>query len=219
MKDAAMPPLEDGAIFFNGSMYKLGLYGKAFILLSGQWRLSNNQIEIKKAIAKEAKRPKVIEPEIKLLTPTSTGADAAGAPKLRKVQTRSQTFIDELLDLLGSSRPLTAKEIHQELDGRWSIAKIQCAIRQNDEILKGEKKRKCLVCDRMSYVWGKSDNAVRHHKSGVKGIYWAKRSGKWRVQITRNGKSVHIGHFDSVDAGLVAKNNYLDKLAYAQHIQ
>lgn len=35
-------------------------------------------------------------------------------------------------------------------------------------------------------------------KSGMKGVCWEKRSGKWRSTITYNGKQIHIGLFDDI---------------------
>lgn len=41
--------------------------------------------------------------------------------------------------------------------------------------------------------------------SGVKGVFWSKRSGKWRVQICVNRKKKHLGYYDDLElAELVA---------------
>ncbi|MCZ3125853.1 AP2 domain-containing protein, partial [Acinetobacter baumannii] len=41
---------------------------------------------------------------------------------------------------------------------------------------------------------------MRHdNASGVKGVSWHKAKGKWRATITHNGKSKHLGLFDSLD--------------------
>jgi len=40
------------------------------------------------------------------------------------------------------------------------------------------------------------------NKSGVKGVCWAKREGKWRATINVRGKHIHVGFFNSIeDAG------------------
>ena len=45
---------------------------------------------------------------------------------------------------------------------------------------------------------------VGHHPkntSGVKGVCWDKHANKWKAQISKNGKSIHIGLFvNKVDA-------------------
>lgn len=42
-----------------------------------------------------------------------------------------------------------------------------------------------------------------NNTSGYKGVDWHKRHGKWRTQVQVNGKSVHIGVYNSpVDAAL-----------------
>jgi hypothetical protein len=58
---------------------------------------------------------------------------------------------------------------------------------------------------------GKQSN----NTSGYKGVYYYKSSGKWRAQITINGKRTGIGYFNTAkDAALaydkVAKENYMD---------
>lgn len=39
----------------------------------------------------------------------------------------------------------------------------------------------------------RSDN-----KSGVKGVTWYSKTGKWKVSVTLNGKSYHGGYFDKM---------------------
>lgn len=38
------------------------------------------------------------------------------------------------------------------------------------------------------------------NKSGLKGVHWAKDTGKWCAQIADNGKSRHLGFFDCAAA-------------------
>ncbi len=42
--------------------------------------------------------------------------------------------------------------------------------------------------------------------SGVLGVHWHKRGGKWRSSIRANGKQIHLGLFDSIEE---AKGAYL----------
>lgn len=37
------------------------------------------------------------------------------------------------------------------------------------------------------------------NKSGVKGVHWNKRIGKWVAQIRKNGRQMHLGVFDRVE--------------------
>lgn len=39
----------------------------------------------------------------------------------------------------------------------------------------------------------------KNNTSGVTGVTWHKRSNKWRVSITVNNKSIHLGYFDKQD--------------------
>jgi len=38
--------------------------------------------------------------------------------------------------------------------------------------------------------------ATELNTSGFKGVSWHKSRGKWRGVLTKNGRSIHIGHFD-----------------------
>lgn len=37
-----------------------------------------------------------------------------------------------------------------------------------------------------------------NNTSGVKGVYWDKKSGKWRAHIRVDGKFIHLGFFDDL---------------------
>lgn len=43
-----------------------------------------------------------------------------------------------------------------------------------------------------------------HSKSGIRGVYWHKRAGKWTSQIHINGKAKHLGLFVSVDEAIAS---------------
>lgn len=40
--------------------------------------------------------------------------------------------------------------------------------------------------------------------SGVKGVHWDKGRGKWQVKIKANGRAVHLGRFDDMEAAAAA---------------
>lgn len=40
--------------------------------------------------------------------------------------------------------------------------------------------------------------------SGVKGVHWSKRHGRWKSEICANGKRKHIGLFDTVEDAAAA---------------
>ena len=44
----------------------------------------------------------------------------------------------------------------------------------------------------------------KSNKSGVRGVCWCKRTGKWRVGITLNKKQKHIGYFSDLDEATAA---------------
>ena len=43
-----------------------------------------------------------------------------------------------------------------------------------------------------------------HNTSGLKGVGWAKREGKWRAQIAVDGKGRHLGYFATPEAAHAA---------------
>jgi hypothetical protein len=46
--------------------------------------------------------------------------------------------------------------------------------------------------------------ARQDNTSGFRGVFWNKREEKWRAQIKNNGKSVHLGCFDSKEDATAA---------------
>lgn len=44
-----------------------------------------------------------------------------------------------------------------------------------------------------------------NNKSGVRGVYWNKRQGKWHAQIALDRKKIHLGWHDSFDTAVVAR--------------
>lgn len=56
-------------------------------------------------------------------------------------------------------------------------------------------------------------------KSGTsskwKGVYWYKRNGKWKAQITRDGRITHLGYFDN-EADAATVYNFYAFLYYGE---
>ena len=47
----------------------------------------------------------------------------------------------------------------------------------------------------------------KNNTSGFKGVYWHKARKKWRVQITVDGKNMHLGSFDDKKDAAQAYND------------
>ncbi|MGP9528593.1 HNH endonuclease [Glutamicibacter sp. AOP5-A2-18] len=87
--------------------------------------------------------------------------------------------------------------------------------------------RKCVNPDHLQAVTHKqnkenSNGAYRSNVSGVRGVTWDNRCGKWRAQISHNGVTRALGSFSRIeDAERVAidarnklfTNNLLDRVA------
>lgn len=43
-----------------------------------------------------------------------------------------------------------------------------------------------------------------HNRSGYKGVLWVKGCGRWRAQISANGKKISLGYFDSAESANAA---------------
>ena len=50
-----------------------------------------------------------------------------------------------------------------------------------------------------------------NNTSGVKGISWDKRCGKWKAQIAVNKKNYHLGRFDDFDLAKKTINQFREK--------
>lgn len=54
--------------------------------------------------------------------------------------------------------------------------------------------------------------ASRVSATGVRGVSWSARRGKWRAQVGHNGKSIHVGYFTDLreaEAAAIALRNEL----------
>ena len=49
------------------------------------------------------------------------------------------------------------------------------------------------------------------NKSGFRGVYWHKATGKWVAAIVVDSKKIHLGYFNTAEEGAVAYNNYVIK--------
>ncbi len=54
----------------------------------------------------------------------------------------------------------------------------------------------------------------RRNKSGAIGVYWAKHAGKWRAEITANGKRCHLGYFDTIHEASFARLDAQRRLGF-----
>lgn len=52
-------------------------------------------------------------------------------------------------------------------------------------------------CSHQENLW--NIGVRRSNKSGFRGVHWHTRSGKWRAQISINGKLCDIGHYSTAD--------------------
>lgn len=45
----------------------------------------------------------------------------------------------------------------------------------------------------------------KNNTSGVKGVTWNKRIGKWQVGVGKNGKLIHVGYFSDLEEAKAAR--------------
>ena len=48
---------------------------------------------------------------------------------------------------------------------------------------------------------------AKNNRSGITGVSWEKRAGKWRAKIMANGKQKHIGYFDNLFEAVAARKS------------
>lgn len=74
--------------------------------------------------------------------------------------------------------------------------------------------RLATVSENMRNTRIRSDN-----KSGIKGVFWAERYGKWEAQIAVHGKSIALGRFSDIGDAAAAYRNAAEKLhgEFARH--
>lgn len=52
------------------------------------------------------------------------------------------------------------------------------------------------------------------NKSGVSGVSWEKRRGKWTVRIRQGGKKITVGRFDTFDEAVSARDKAAEAFGY-----
>ncbi|HXJ73987.1 MAG TPA: AP2 domain-containing protein [Candidatus Dormibacteraeota bacterium] len=50
------------------------------------------------------------------------------------------------------------------------------------------------------------------NKSGVKGVSWSKKAGRWLAHVTVNKKALHLGLFETIEEAKAAREAAADKL-------
>lgn len=54
-------------------------------------------------------------------------------------------------------------------------------------------------------------------KSGVMGVYWNKKSGKWHAQVGLNGRKTHVGYFDNIADAAAAQALHISENFHPNH--
>jgi hypothetical protein len=54
----------------------------------------------------------------------------------------------------------------------------------------------------------------KSNKSGVQGVSFAKREGKWRARITCDYRDIHCGYFDTMEEAIVAREHAVESFGY-----
>lgn len=44
-----------------------------------------------------------------------------------------------------------------------------------------------------------------NNTSGVKGVCWAKETGRWQAGIKKDGRQIYLGQFDTLEAAAAAR--------------
>lgn len=112
--------------------------------------------------------------------------------------------------------------------GEFHLAgKTNLAHRVSYQIFKGEipddldidhmcHNRSCVNPDHLQAVSRSMNNQNRksaqsNSKSGIRGVSLCSTTGRWRVVMTENKKSIHIGRFDSIEEAERAAIEYRRK--------
>jgi hypothetical protein len=80
-----------------------------------------------------------------------------------------------------------------------------------------------LDADNTNFKWSnlrlasRSENAVtrkrrKDNTSGHKGIYWCRQTQKWRVIISNNGQTEHLGRFEELDDAIRERTRRMTSL-------
>ena len=61
---------------------------------------------------------------------------------------------------------------------------------------------------------GRNQRLAANNKSGANGVHWFKSRGKWRAEITIDGRKVHLGYFGDLDAARSARKDAERRLGF-----
>jgi hypothetical protein len=61
---------------------------------------------------------------------------------------------------------------------------------------------------------GRNQKLRSTNKSGIMGVYWHTALNKWRAQIRGNGKTIHLGYFDSLEEAAAVRKAAEVELGY-----
>lgn len=77
----------------------------------------------------------------------------------------------------------------------------------------GEKAGSISGCGyRLININGRNRVSIRSdNKSGVTGVHWSKKSGKWESSIKINGKGIFLGYFEDIEMAASARREAEEK--------
>lgn len=82
------------------------------------------------------------------------------------------------------------------------------------------RKENLVSCTRQEN--NRNKNLSSLNKSGVSGVYWYNRDNKWKVQITLNNKTIHLGTFidknEAIRTRLQAEKQHFRDFAPQRHL-
>ena len=81
----------------------------------------------------------------------------------------------------------------------------------------GLDNRFCNLRDVSNQENSKNSSLSKSNKSGSNGVSWHKDHGKWYARIMVNGKSKHLGYYDSKDEAIEARLNADKEYGYHEN--
>lgn len=60
----------------------------------------------------------------------------------------------------------------------------------------------------------KNKGIAKNNTSGVAGVTWCSKYGKWRARIMIDRKSIHLGRFDTIEQAAKARSDAVDALGF-----
>ena len=77
---------------------------------------------------------------------------------------------------------------------------VECDHRDGDGL--NNRRKNLRTCSRAENAFNRGARAG--NTTGYKGVSWDRDSGRWRAQIMKNGRTYHLGRFDSPEAAHAA---------------